>query len=60
VALEPDYFVRRTQVRFERNGPWKLVGAKFIPGLNAVAPPLAGVIRMPWRKFALFDGFSAV
>ena len=32
VSLEPDSCVRRTQVRFERNGPWELVVARFVPG----------------------------
>jgi membrane protein DedA with SNARE-associated domain/rhodanese-related sulfurtransferase len=60
ISLEPDSCVRRTQLNFERNGGWALVVAKFIPGLNAIAPPLAGVSRMPWRRFALFDGLGAV
>jgi membrane protein DedA with SNARE-associated domain/rhodanese-related sulfurtransferase len=60
VSLEPDSCVRRTQVRFERNGPWALVGAKFIPGLGTVAPPLAGISRMPVRRFALFDGIGTL
>jgi len=55
ISLEPDSCVRRTQLNFERNGGWALVVAKFIPGSNAIAPPLAGVSRMPWRRFALFD-----
>jgi membrane protein DedA with SNARE-associated domain/rhodanese-related sulfurtransferase len=60
VSLEPDTCVHRTQVRFERNGPWELVFAKFVPGLNAVASPLAGIIRMPWQRFALFDGLGTL
>jgi membrane protein DedA with SNARE-associated domain/rhodanese-related sulfurtransferase len=60
ISLEPDSCVRRTQLNFERNGPWALVVAKFIPGLNAIAPPLAGASRMPWRRFALFDGLGAL
>jgi rhodanese-related sulfurtransferase len=34
--------------------------AKFVPGLNAVVPPLAGLSRMPVRQFALFDGTGAL
>ncbi len=59
ISLEPDSCVRRTQVSFERHGAWALVFAKFIPGLNAMAPPLAGIIRMSWRRFLLFDGLGA-
>ena len=59
ISLEPDSCVRRTQVRFERNGPWELVVARFVPGMNVVALPLAGIIRMPLQRFALFDGLGA-
>jgi rhodanese-related sulfurtransferase len=36
------------------------LGAKFIPGLNAMAAPLAGIIRMGWRKFLLYDAIGAL
>src|SRR6202166_801730 len=51
ISLEPDSCVRRTEISFARNGPRVLLGAKFIPGLNAMAAPLAGIIKMGWRKF---------
>jgi membrane protein DedA with SNARE-associated domain/rhodanese-related sulfurtransferase len=60
VSLEPDSCARRTQTQFERNGPWELVVAKFVPGLNAIAAPLAGITRMPLQRYALFDGLGAV
>jgi membrane protein DedA with SNARE-associated domain/rhodanese-related sulfurtransferase len=60
VSLEPDSCVRRTQVSFTRNGPRVLLGAKFVPGLNAMAAPLSGIIRMGWLKFLLFDAAGAL
>jgi membrane protein DedA with SNARE-associated domain/rhodanese-related sulfurtransferase len=60
ISLEPDSCVRSTQDRFERHGPWELVVAKFVPGMNAVASPLAGITRMPLARFALFDGLGIV
>lgn len=60
ITLEPDSCVRRTQVRFERNGPWELVVAKFVPGMSAVASPLAGITRMPLQRFVLFDGLGVM
>jgi membrane protein DedA with SNARE-associated domain/rhodanese-related sulfurtransferase len=60
ISLEPDSCVRRTQVSFTRNGPRVLLGVKFIPGLNAMAAPLSGIIRMGWRKFLLFDVMGAL
>ena len=55
ISLEPDSCVRRTQVSFGRRGARVLLVAKFVPGLNAMAAPLAGIIRMGWRRFLLFD-----
>ncbi|HXT86840.1 MAG TPA: DedA family protein/thiosulfate sulfurtransferase GlpE [Verrucomicrobiae bacterium] len=60
ITLEPDSCVRRTQGHFERRGAWALVFAKFIPGLNAMAPPLAGAGRMPWPRFAFFDALGTL
>jgi membrane protein DedA with SNARE-associated domain/rhodanese-related sulfurtransferase len=60
ISLEPDSCVRRTQVSFARNGPRVLLGAKFIPGLNAMAAPLAGIIKMGWRRFLLFDAIGTL
>src|ERR1700686_2729599 len=54
ISLEPDSCVRRTQVRFGKSGARVLLIAKFIPGLNAMAAPLSGIIRMGWRRFMLF------
>ncbi len=60
ISLEPDSCVRRTQLSFERRGPWALVIAKFIPGLNAMTSSMAGVSRMHWRRFAFFDALGAL
>jgi membrane protein DedA with SNARE-associated domain/rhodanese-related sulfurtransferase len=60
ISLEPDSCVRRTQVSFGRNGARVLLIAKFVPGLNAMAAPLSGVIRMGWRRFLLFDLLGAL
>jgi rhodanese-related sulfurtransferase len=55
ISLEPDSCVRRTQVSFGKNGANVLLVSKFIPGLNAMAAPLAGIIRMGGQRFLLFD-----
>ena len=33
--------------------------ARFIAGLRVIAGPLAGVLRMPWRKFVIFNFLGA-
>ncbi len=55
ISLSPDSCVNRTENLFSRHGLKSLLVAKFLPGLNTVAPPLAGMLRIsPWR-FLLFD-----
>ncbi|MGO9640165.1 MAG: VTT domain-containing protein [Candidatus Acidiferrales bacterium] len=60
ISLEPDSCVRRTQDTFKRYGAKSLVVAKFIPGLNTVAPPLAGMGRIGWAQFLAYDGLGAI
>ena len=55
ISLEPDSCVRRTENLFVRHGVSSLLVAKFIPGLNTAAPSLAGIFRMPVRRFMIFD-----
>lgn len=60
ISLEPDSCVRQTENLFSRRGLASLVVAKFVPGLSTVAPPLAGITRMPLWRFALFDSLGAL
>ncbi len=59
VALEPDSCVRRTEDVFSRWGARVLLIAKFVPGLNTVAPPLAGVVGIPRARFLRYDAGGA-
>jgi membrane protein DedA with SNARE-associated domain len=60
ISLEPDSCVRRTEGLFEKQGAKSLLFAKFIPGLNAVAMPLAGIFQMRLRRFLLFDALGVL
>ncbi|HWB85507.1 MAG TPA: VTT domain-containing protein [Bryobacteraceae bacterium] len=60
VALEPDSCVRRTENAFLRYGIRSLLISKFVPGLNAIAAPMAGISGAPIGRFLLFDGLGAV
>jgi membrane protein DedA with SNARE-associated domain len=60
ISLEPDSCVRVTQNSFERWGARSLLIAKFVPGLNTIAPPMAGINGMPLSRFLLFDGLGAL
>lgn len=59
MALEPDSCVRQTENGFVRYGLRFLLVAKFIPGMNALAAPLAGSSRAGWSPFLLFDTLGA-
>ncbi|HEY2384485.1 MAG TPA: VTT domain-containing protein [Terriglobia bacterium] len=58
ISLEPDHCVRRAEDTFAQNGVWSLLFVKFVPGLNAAAVPLSGMIRIPPVRFFLFDGLG--
>ena len=60
ITLEPDSCVRKTERTFAGRGARSLVIAKFIPGLNTAAPPLAGVLRMPLGEFIGYSAIGAV
>jgi membrane protein DedA with SNARE-associated domain len=60
ISLEPDSCVRRTEGIFAKHGARSLLVAKFVPGLNTVAPPLAGIFQMRLSRFLLFDTGGAL
>jgi membrane protein DedA with SNARE-associated domain len=55
ISLNPDSCVSRTEDLFGRHGLKSLLVAKFLPGLNTIAPPLAGLLRTSVLRFTLFD-----
>jgi membrane protein DedA with SNARE-associated domain len=55
VSLEPDSCVRRTENAFLKYGLNSLLVSKFVPGLNAVASPLAGSSGAPYWRFLAYD-----
>jgi membrane protein DedA with SNARE-associated domain len=55
LTLNPDSCVSRTENIFVRHGLKSLLVAKFVPGLNTIAPPLAGMLRISALRFALYD-----
>jgi membrane protein DedA with SNARE-associated domain len=60
ISLEPDYCVRRTENVFSRHGAKSLLVAKFVPGISAVAPPVAGINHLPLARFLIYDGTGAL
>lgn len=52
--------IARGEELFARYGSATIFAARFIAGLRIIAGPLAGVLRMPWRKFLWFNFLGAV
>lgn len=44
---------------FRNYGAVAILFVRFVVGLRVIAGPLAGVLRMPWRKFALCNFIGA-
>jgi membrane protein DedA with SNARE-associated domain/rhodanese-related sulfurtransferase len=55
LSLEPDSCVRGTEGIFARHGGRALLVAKFVPGLNTAAPPMAGLLGMSLPRFIAWD-----
>jgi membrane protein DedA with SNARE-associated domain len=51
--------LRRAESIFQRYGAATIFFARFVFGLRVIAGPLAGVLRMPWKKFAIFNFLGA-
>ena len=49
----------RGEKLFARYGALTIFFARFVFGMRIFAGPLAGVLRMPWRKFFLFNFLGA-
>lgn len=60
ISLEPESCVRRTEDAFQNHSSRSLLLAKFIPGLNTAAPPMAGMTGMRLPRFILLDLMGAL
>src|ERR1017187_765646 len=60
VSLEPDSCVRQTENAFIKYGLNTLLSAKFVPGLNAVAAPMAGNSGVGVARFLALDSLGIV
>jgi membrane protein DedA with SNARE-associated domain/rhodanese-related sulfurtransferase len=59
ISLSPDSCVRQSEDRLARWGPWALVIGKFVPGLSTMAPPVAGLVGLSPRTFAVASTAAA-
>jgi membrane-associated protein len=52
-------FVDQSQAYFDKRGPIAVTFARFIPIVRAFAPVIAGVSKMDYRKYVLYDVLGA-
>src|SRR5215831_15175118 len=55
ISLNPESCILRSADSFYRRGRIMLVFAKFVPGINTIAPPLAGSMNMRLGQFLRLD-----
>jgi len=60
LSLSPDSCVRKTENSFLRYGMNSLIFAKFVPGLNTVAPPMAGMVESNFFAFFWRDILGSI
>ena len=55
-----DEKLAQAEATFDRWGPATVFVARFVAGLRVFNGPLAGVLRMHWRRFVLFNFLGAL
>jgi membrane protein DedA with SNARE-associated domain len=60
VSVNPETCILRSAESFYKRGRQTLLFAKFIPGINTMAPPLAGSMRMRFSQFLRFDSLGSL
>jgi len=59
VSMNPETCILRSAESFYKRGRVTLLFAKFVPGVNTMAPPLAGSMKMRYGQFLRFDAGGA-
>jgi membrane protein DedA with SNARE-associated domain/rhodanese-related sulfurtransferase len=60
LSLNPESCILRSADAFFKRGRVLLVFAKFVPGINTLAPPMAGSMRMRFLPFVSYDFLGAL
>jgi len=55
LSMNPETCILRSAESFYKRGKTTLIVAKFIPGVNTMAAPLAGSMKMPFGQFLRLD-----
>jgi membrane protein DedA with SNARE-associated domain/rhodanese-related sulfurtransferase len=59
-SSDPGFCAKRSRRVFKRWGPRSLLVVKFVPGLDGVTPPLAGMEGVPMASFLAYDAVGSL
>ncbi|MGB7600671.1 MAG: DedA family protein [Candidatus Sulfotelmatobacter sp.] len=54
-----DAAIARGERLFQRYGSITIMFSRFVFGMRVIAGPMAGILRMPWKSFAVFNLLGA-
>ncbi|HBO70289.1 MAG TPA: sulfurtransferase, partial [Deltaproteobacteria bacterium] len=60
ISLNPDVCVESAVDQFHRRKTVTILLSKFLPGVNSVMPPLAGIAALPLPLFLFLDSLGAI
>lgn len=60
LSLSPETCVKKTEDSFLKYGMNSLLFSKFVPGLNTIAPPMAGLVKARFHAFLWRDLIGAL
>lgn len=60
LARDPSWCIRNARATFEKRGVRLLLISKFLPGLDGIAPPLAGMLGASLVAFLAHDAIGAL
>lgn len=59
-SLEPESCIGRTQTMFSRRGAWTVMASKFLPGMNIIASPMAGMSGVSRSRFLILNAAGSL
>lgn len=54
----PDKYIKKTELFYQKYGSWTILISRFIPVVRTVAPFLAGVSRMNYKRFVALSAIG--
>ncbi len=56
----PDKYIKKTELFYQKYGSWTILISRFVPVVRTIAPFLAGVSRMNYKRFVALSAIGGV